>query len=86
MRNLVDGYRELNELVEQAPARVMDAASEYAQALGVYPSGSPLATTVGRGVNQVSRLFVHLPLCKQMFAEWFHRGGSVQQQYCSSSG
>lgn len=37
VRSLVDGYRELNELVDQAPARVSDAASEYAQALGFCP-------------------------------------------------
>lgn len=37
VRSLVDGYRELNELVDQAPARVSDAASEYAQALGFRP-------------------------------------------------
>ncbi|CAM9188640.1 unnamed protein product [Ectocarpus sp. 4 AP-2014] len=35
VRSLVDGYRELNELVDQAPARVSDAATEYAQALGL---------------------------------------------------
>ncbi|CAB1105579.1 unnamed protein product [Ectocarpus sp. CCAP 1310/34] len=43
VRSLVDGYRELNELVDQAPARVSDAASEYAQALGLRRTqGSPL--------------------------------------------
>lgn len=43
VRSLVDGYRELNELVDQAPARVSDAASEYAQAVGLRRTqGSPL--------------------------------------------
>ncbi|CBN74090.1 hypothetical protein Esi_0012_0173 [Ectocarpus siliculosus] len=43
VRSLVDGYRELNELVDQAPVRVSDAASEYAQALGLRRTqGSPL--------------------------------------------
>ncbi|CAN0311052.1 unnamed protein product, partial [Pylaiella littoralis] len=41
VRSLVDGYRELNELVEQAPARVSYAASEYAQALGFRPREPP---------------------------------------------
>ncbi|CAM9965028.1 unnamed protein product, partial [Laminaria digitata] len=43
VRSLVDGYRELNELVEQAPARVMDAATEYAEVLGCRPLRSSLS-------------------------------------------
>ena len=44
VRNLVDGYRELNDLVEQAPSHVADAASDYARALGGLrgrPAGPP---------------------------------------------
>lgn len=43
VRSLVDGYRELNELVEQAPARVSDVASEYVQALGLRAQEPSLA-------------------------------------------
>lgn len=54
VRSLVDGYRELNELVEQAPARVSDAASEYAQALGLRPQDPPLAAGAGGGTEDES--------------------------------
>ncbi|CAN0206985.1 unnamed protein product [Scytosiphon promiscuus] len=37
VRDLVEGYRELNGLVEQAPSRVGDAASEYVKGLDVRP-------------------------------------------------
>eukprot|EP00904_Undaria_pinnatifida_P008910 jgi/Undpi1/5149/HiC_scaffold_19.g08500.m1 len=64
VRNLVDGYRELNDLVEQAPARTMGAASEYAEALGCRPLGLSLSPDGGGGggggrgeqLGQASRL------------------------------
>lgn len=51
----MDGYRELNDLVEQAPARVADAAAEYAQALGCDPPGPSLsAVGGGEGASEAS--------------------------------
>lgn len=57
VRSLVDGYRELNELVEQAPSRVSDAASEYAQALGFRPREPPpwAGAITGGGPGQASQ-------------------------------
>lgn len=55
VRSLVDGYRELNELVEQAPARVSDAASEYVQALGLRPQEPPLAAQAAGGEDGSSQ-------------------------------
>ena len=60
----MDGYRELNDLVEQAPARTMGAASEYAEALGCRPLGPSLSPDGGGGggggrgeqLGQASRL------------------------------
>ncbi|CAN0530412.1 unnamed protein product, partial [Ectocarpus sp. 12 AP-2014] len=70
VRSLVDGYRELNELVDQAPARVSDAASEYAQALGLRRTqGSPLpGDAIDRdGSDQASALDVE-GIHKELFA------------------
>lgn len=47
VRSLVDGYRELNDLVDNAPTRVMDAASQYAQALGVVPVNTSSTSALG---------------------------------------
>jgi len=61
VRSLVDGYRELNELVEQAPARVSHAASEYVEALGLRPRDPPLSAEAiggeGDGPGQASAFF-----------------------------
>lgn len=72
MRSLVDGYRELNELVEQAPARVSEAASEYVQALGIRPQeppplaadaagreGEPSQASAGSRTNSLLPLLLH---------------------------
>ncbi|CAN0078765.1 unnamed protein product, partial [Hapterophycus canaliculatus] len=53
VRSLVDGYRELNELVEQAPSRLNDAALEYANTLDVPPQGSKSAFS-GDVINEHS--------------------------------
>lgn len=37
IRDLLIGYRELNDLAEQAPLHVASAASDYAQSLGGHP-------------------------------------------------
>lgn len=58
MRSLVDGYRELNELVERAPARVGDAASEYVQALGLRPQEPPLAADAAGSGDEPSQASV----------------------------
>lgn len=53
VRGLVEGYRELNELVEQAPRKVTIAASEYAQGLGCHHPHHPPPSSHSNDPGQV---------------------------------
>lgn len=52
MQDLVDGYRELNNLAEQAPLYVMQTASDYARALGATQFPEPRTVAADGGESQ----------------------------------
>eukprot|EP00752_Nemacystus_decipiens_P005969 g5391.t1 len=68
VRSLVDGYRELNELVEQAPARMSYAASEYVQAIGLRPQEPSLAADDAGGRDESSQALDVERIHRELFA------------------